>query len=125
MQTGNGAAQQRDFEQRALRKVRALVDRLDSLSAVENRRQRAIITGVATAVLLGVGGLTLFGMIGAHLEAGQQKRRACELAWKIDRVQDYERAVREGLDPSPGSRVSFEKWYEGLKAPAAEACATR
>ncbi|MGZ5045889.1 MAG: hypothetical protein ACXWF0_01390 [Usitatibacter sp.] len=38
---------QRDLEQRALRNVRGLVDRLDAMADVENRRQRHIVIGIA------------------------------------------------------------------------------
>lgn len=122
MQAENGAAQH-DLERRALTKVRGLVDRLDAMADVEKRRQRAIIIGVAVAVLVGVGGLGVFAAISTRSEAQEQKRRACEIAWKTERVKEYEKAVREGRDPNPGAHVTFEKWYEGLREPATAACA--
>ena len=70
-----------------------------------------------------MGGLGVFAAIAKRSEAQQQKLRACEIAWKTGRVDEYRKAVREGRDPNPGAHVSFEKWYEGLREPAAAACA--
>lgn len=116
---------QRDLEQRALRKVRGLVDRLDSMADVENRRQRSIVIGVAVVVLVVVAGLGALAAFQAHREAQAQQQRSCELAWKTDRVLEYRSAAAQGRDPNPGASVSFEKWYEGLREPAAAACASR
>ena len=125
MQAENGASQQHDLEHRALVKVRGLVDRLDAMAAVENRRQRNIIVAIAAVVLVGVGGLAVFGAIASRNEAHAQKQRACEMAWKAERIGQYQKDVREGRDPHPGVSMSYERWYEGLREPAAAACATR
>ncbi|MGZ5038555.1 MAG: hypothetical protein ACXWBQ_05505 [Usitatibacter sp.] len=115
---------QRDLEQRALRNVRGLVDRLDAMADVENRRQRHIVIGIATAVLVSVAGLGALAAVQAQREAQAQQRRSCEIAWKTERVLEYRAAVAQGRDPNPGARVSFERWYEGLREPAAAACAS-
>ena len=125
MQAENGASQQHDLEHRALVKVRGLVDRLDAMADVENRKQRLIIIGVALAVVVGVGGLGIFAAISARNQAQLQKRHACEMSWKADRIAQYQKDKREGRDPSPGQSMSFEKWYETLREPAATACASR
>jgi hypothetical protein len=123
MQAEKGAAQQHDLEHRALVKVRGLVDRLDAMAAVENRRQRTVIIAIAVAVVVGVGGLAVFAGIATRNEARIQKQHACEMTWKADRIAAYQKDVREGRDPNPGVHMSFENWYKTLAEPAAAACA--
>ena len=123
MQAEDGASQQHDLEHRALVKVRGLVDRLDAMAAVENRRQRTIIIAIATAVVLGVGGMAVFAAIASRNQAQLQKQRACEMSWKADRIAAYQKDVREGRDPNPGVHMSFENWYKTLGEPATAACA--
>jgi hypothetical protein len=123
MRAENGASQQHDLEHRALVKVRGLVDRLDAMAAVENRRQRMIIIGIAVAVVVGVGGLGVFAAIATRNEARVQKQHACEMTWKADRIAAYQKDVREGRDPNPGVSMTFENWYKTLAEPATTACA--
>jgi hypothetical protein len=52
--TGNGGDTQRDLEQRALRNVRGLVDRIERDDAVDSRKQWKLVAAILACVFAGL-----------------------------------------------------------------------